>query len=113
MSRRPSPLIAFICVLFLLGAQQAACAHWIGHVGAAVGMASAPASGNNRDAGDATFHVCTTCAAFATLDAAPPAFVPPIVVTLAVAISVPDIPTAHVPARTASPYTARAPPVVL
>jgi len=33
MRRRPSPLIAILCALFLLGAQQAAYANFIGHLG--------------------------------------------------------------------------------
>lgn len=113
MSRRPSTLIAFICALFLLGAQQAAYAHWIGHLGTAANAVSHPAGGEHRDDGEASSHICTTCAAFVSLNAAPPVFVAPIVISLTSVISFPDIPLAHVPAHSASFYTARAPPAVL
>ena len=93
----------------MLGVQQAAYAHYIGHIGSGAQAASAPADDN----GDAPLHACATCAVFAGLAAAPPAFVPPIAVTHAAAIPRPDIPTAYIPARSALPYTARAPPAVL
>jgi hypothetical protein len=93
----------------MLGAQQAAYAHYIGHIGCAAGTAPAPEGGD----GDAPPHACTTCAAFAGLIAAPPAFVAPIAVAPVAAISFPDIPRATLPARPALAYTARAPPAVL
>ncbi|MCX7166065.1 MAG: hypothetical protein NTV11_07300 [Rhodocyclales bacterium] len=109
--RRPSPLIVIICALFLLGAQQAAYAHWIGHIGSAASTTSAP--DGDGDYGDAPSHACMSCAAFAALNATPPSSVSPIAVAHATAIPFPDIPTAYIPAHSALPYTARAPPAVL
>ncbi|MCK9381001.1 MAG: DUF2946 family protein [Sulfuritalea sp.] len=93
----------------MLWAQQAAYAHYIGHIGSAAQAASVPANDN----GDTSLHACTTCALFAGLAAAPPAFVPPIAITRAAALPPADIPTAYIPARSALPYTARAPPALL
>ena len=102
-------LLAILSAVCMLGAQQAAYAHCVGHIGSAAQAATAPAADN----GDAPLHACTTCAVFAGLTAAPPAFVPPVAVAHAAAIPLPHTPTADIPARSALPYTARAPPAVL
>ena len=111
--RSASPLVAIrlaiVCAFCMLAAQQAAYAHYIGHIGGGAQAASVPAN----DSGDAPLHSCTTCSLFAGLAAAPPAFVSPIAVTNAAAIPLANIPTAHIPARPALSYTARAPPAVL
>ncbi len=112
MGRRQSPLIAILCTLFLLGAQQVAYAHWISHVGVSITAATAVHSEVSDD-GNAASFVCTTCAAFAALTAAPPKFIAQIAVGHTAAIAIPDISSADVPACSASPYTARAPPAVL
>lgn len=113
MRREPSRLIAIICALLLLGAQQAAYVHWISHIGAAASATSAPDRGNNSDDHNALSHACMTCAAFAALNAAPPTFIAPMALVHAAARFVPDIPHAHLPALSASPYSARAPPALL
>jgi hypothetical protein len=109
VSRRTSPLIAIVCALFLLGAQQFAFAHWIGHIGAATSAVSVHGSSD----GDESAHSCETCVALTALTAAPPAFVAPIDVVPAAAIPFSDLPLTAVPARSASPYGARAPPAIL
>ena len=112
MRRHPSPLIAVLCALFLLEAQQAAFVHWIGHIGISVGAASAPHGEDSGD-GDAPSHTCTSCATFAALTAAPPAVNAPIPVPDPAAKSFALIPSAHLPAPQAPPYASRAPPAIL
>jgi len=109
MSRRTSALIAIVCALLVLGAQQFAFAHWIGHSGAVTSAVSTHGSDN----GNEPAHSCETCVALAALTAAPPAFVALIGVVPAAAIPFSDIPLPEVPARSALPYGARAPPAVL
>lgn len=113
MRRRPSPLIVVVCALFLLGTQQAAYAHWISHIGAAIHTGSARDSGDSSDHGDALSHAGTSCAAFAALAAAPPAFVAQIPLARITASPFPNISPVYLPARSRSPYTACAPPAVL
>jgi hypothetical protein len=102
-------LLAILCAVCMLGAQQAAYAHHVGHIGSTTQAAPAPADDN----GDAQFHACASCAVFAGLAAAPPAYVSLIAAAHGVATLLPDIPTAYIAARSALPYTARAPPAVL
>jgi len=111
MTARLRPLLALLCTLCLLGAQQAAYAHWIGHVGIAIG-ATAPDNGTGNDS-DARGNACNSCTAFAALAAAPPAFVAPLAVAQAVAIPATETCSVYVPARPAPPYASRAPPAVL
>jgi hypothetical protein len=93
----------------MLVAQQAAYAHFVSHIGSGAQAASVPANDN----GDALLHSCSTCSLSAGLAAAPPAFVPPVAVMNAAAVPPANTPTAHIPARPALSYTARAPPAVL
>jgi len=93
----------------MLGAQQVAFAHYIGHIDCVAGSV-----GTDQDSKDVSHHECTTCAAFAGLTGgAPPAFVASIGQVDVTATSFQDISSDYLPTRTASPYTARAPPVVL
>lgn len=64
-------LIAVLAVLCLFGAQQAAFAHWAAHLGAppAVGV---EAPDGEHAAAAVLGQSCTTCAAYAGLDAALP-----------------------------------------
>jgi len=110
MSRRTSALIAIVCALLLLGAQQFAFAHWISHAGAAT---SAVSVHGNDDADGHSHGSCETCTALAALTAAPPAFVAPTDVVPAAAIAFPNISLPEALASSALPYGARAPPVVL
>lgn len=112
MRRRLSPFIALLCALVLLGAQQAAYAHWIGHLGAASTTAAALQGGNGD--GDGLPHDCTTCTGlFASFGAAPPAALPITVDTGDASQSQPGHRPHQLPTHAASPYPARAPPLVL
>ena len=102
-------LLAVLCAVCMLGAQHAAYAHYIGHIGSAAEAASVPTGDN----GDAPLHACASCAVFAGLAAAPPSCFPPLAVAHAATTLLPDIPTAYIAARSALPYTARAPPALL
>lgn len=110
-SLRRHPLIALLCVLCLLGAQQAANAHFIGHLGTAA-EASAFHKGGADDA-SALDSVCATCAAFAALSSSPPSYAAPFV---ALRVGSPRPASSHpflTPAPAAPPYASRAPPAVL
>ena len=64
-------LIAFIAVLCLFGAQQAAFAHWAAHLGAPIAVGLESPDGDHAAAA-VLGQSCTTCAAYAGLDAALP-----------------------------------------
>jgi hypothetical protein len=91
----------------MLGAQQAASDHDIGHIGSAMAAAAAGDNGGEPVTG------CTSCAAFAGLTAAPPAFVAPLALAAAIATPWAVLPSAYLPASSPLPYTARAPPAIL
>ena len=110
---RLHPLIVVLCALFLIGAQQAAYAHFLGHLGFAVETQAGDRGDAGHDAGDTLSHVCTTCAAFAALDAAPPVVAMPPPLANAAATALAPAASAHVAARSTLPYAARAPPTVL
>jgi hypothetical protein len=110
--RRWRKLFVVLCALCLLGAQQAAYAHWIVHIGTAVSVAPA-ADGGDDDDDDAPPHVCTTCAAFAALNAAPPVVAPALAMGSVEAALFSEPVPAYTPASSAPPYIARAPPAVL
>ena len=94
----------------MLGAQQAASAHYIGHV-ASTGTAALPAAAGEN--GDEQVPGCMGCAAFAGLTAAPPVVVSPLALAEAAATALAAIPSAYRPAPSALPYAARAPPALL
>lgn len=104
-------LIAVLAVLCLTGAQQAAFAHWAAHLGApaAAGLES---SDGEHAAAAVLGQSCTSCAAFAALDAALPGSTQP----LASAHAIPE-PALPVPQEKSVPttrrYDSRAPPAVL
>ena len=102
-----------VCALFLFGAQQASFVHAIGHIGADLRAASVPAdSGDGKDK-NAPSSECTTCIAFAALNAAPPALMPTVAEAQAAAIIFHEPSRADAPAHFAASYPARAPPVLL
>ena len=93
----------------MLGAQQLAFAHYIGHIDNVAGSV-----GTAQDNKDVPHHECTTCAAFAGLTGgAPPAFVASVAQVDLTATSFRNISSDYLATRSASPYTARAPPAVL
>ena len=114
MLRSPRhPLIVLLCALCLLGAQQAAYAHFLGHLGFAA-ETTARAGGDAEHGAAATLsHVCTTCAAFSALDTAPPLALPPLVATRTAESAVAEPVACRVAAIAAPPCGARAPPAVL
>lgn len=113
--RRPirHPLLVLLCALCLLGAQQAAYAHFLGHLGVAAETA-ARADGDAEHGAAATLsHVCTTCAAFTATGAAPPPSPPalPGIHAVEAAIAAPLV--GRLAAVATPPCGARAPPAVL
>lgn len=110
---RRQPLIVLLCALFLLGAQQAAYAHFLSHLGIAAETVAKDGGDNEHGAATTLSHVCTTCAAFSALDSAPPAAA---VAWQCVDVATPVLPAffaAPLVARPAPPCGARAPPSVL
>ena len=113
MKRFHHPFFALLLALLLLGSQQAALAHLIGHLGATT-ESVAKQEDSSHGAVLTLSHVCTTCIAFAALASGGPA-----------SSHVPLLLAADVgerffsPSETLSParrivkYHARAPPVVL
>ncbi len=116
MRRVLHPFLALLFSLLLLGSQQAALAHMLGHAmaPAAAQAATEVAQGQDAEHGAALVlsHVCTTCIAFAGADLAPPAPLPP--PTLAAgrsampAVAVPPAPTLAFIAA----FRSRAPPLL-
>ena len=117
MRRVLNPFLALLLSLLLLGSQQAALAHMLGHAvtpaaQAATQLATEVAQGQDAEHGAALVlsHVCTTCIAFAAADLAPPA---PILPLAFAADSVPTHAVAVAPAPTLAflaAFRSRAPP---
>jgi hypothetical protein len=109
---RSHPLIALLCALCLLGAQQVANAHYVGHLDSASGALAVHKSGGSDEA-PALERICATCAAFAALSSAPPS--DPAVPSAVGFAAVRPLFFASVftPAPAAPPYASRAPPAVL
>lgn len=112
MVRLP-PFIVVLLSLLLLGAQQAAFAHMIGHLGAASTTAEAATTGDDDGEALGLSHVCTTCVSLSALDGAGSFGVPPgLTFEGDFAAPIPVAAAAIVaPAYTA--YLARAPPAIL
>lgn len=112
--RRPvrHPLIVLLCALCLLGAQQAAYAHFLSHLGIAVETAARAGGDAEHGAAATLSHVCTTCAAFSAGGAPPPA-PPALAVARAVEATLVAPSVGRVAAVAAPPCGARAPPAVL
>lgn len=111
---RRHPLIVLLCALFLLGAQQAAYAHFLGHLGIAAETTASDGGDKEHGAATTLSHVCTTCAAFSAIDGAAPGAEAPAVGLLelaAPALSLPAV--APFVTRAGPPAGARAPPSVL
>jgi hypothetical protein len=111
MSRRPSLAFLLLCACFLIGAQRAALAHMIGHLGSAAETMAAPAD-REHGAAQTLSHVCTTCAAFAGIDAALPSPLFGLPPAAAGATPAPPVPAGR-SLRVRSSYLARAPPAAL
>ena len=104
-------LIALIAVLCLFGAQQAAFAHWAAHFGAPIAVGLESPDGEHAAAA-VLGQSCTSCAAFAGLDAALPGSTAG--ATAAPAYVEPVLPAPQEKsASTIRRYDSRAPPAVL
>jgi hypothetical protein len=111
---RLRPFVAVLLSLLLLGAQQVAFAHMIGHIGAG-GAAVATVDGDDEGHGEALTlsHVCTICVSASGLASAAPFGVPP-GLTFDGVVEAPTVVTTHpVVLAFARSYLARAPPAVL
>jgi hypothetical protein len=113
MRRALNPFFVLLLSLLLLGSQQAALAHMLGHaVAPAAQTATEVVQGQDAEHGAALVlsHVCTTCIAFAAADLAPPAPFQSVVFAAndlaAVAVAVPPAPTFAFVAA----FRSRAPP---
>jgi len=110
LSRRYAVTLVMLCALLILGAQQAAFVHLLSHLAPTAEAAAQPQEGGSH--GKVPDRVCATCAAFASLDAAP------LILALPLAVMPAHNPAAQyaVSALLAShsgQYLARAPPILL
>ena len=110
MRRFLHPLLALFLSLLLVGGQQAALAHMLGHAATAGTVEVVQEGDAGHDAALALSHVCTTCIAFAGADLAPPAPILPVAFAAsnpaAAALAVPPAPTLAFIAA----FRSRAPP---
>lgn len=114
MRRSPRhPLIVLLCALCLLGAQQAAYAHFIGHLGFAVDTVASAGDDAEHGAAATLSHACTTCAAFSATGGAPPSVPPPLPAACAGDTCLAAPVAVRIAAAAAPPCGARAPPAVL
>jgi len=116
MRRFLHPFLALCLSLLLVSGQQAAFAHMVAHM---VGHAAGPAAVQSAHGEDADHnaaltlsHVCTTCIAFAGVDATPPASLLPLALaadrSASPAVAVPPAPTL----RFSAAFRSRAPPLL-
>ncbi len=104
-------LIAVLALLCLFGAQQAAFAHWAAHLGAPIAVGLEAPDGEHAAAA-VLGQSCTSCAAFAGLDAALPGV--NVVLTVATATANHILPAPQEKSVSAiRRYDSRAPPAVL
>ncbi|MDP1610912.1 MAG: hypothetical protein Q8M11_07615 [Sulfuritalea sp.] len=110
MRRFLHPMFALLLSLLLVGSQQAALAHVLGHAAATGPVRVVQEDDAGHGAVLALSHVCTTCIAFAGADAAPAASLPPPATPpgrmAAPALAVPPAPTLAFIAA----FRSRAPP---
>jgi hypothetical protein len=111
---RLRPLVSVLLSLLLLGAQQVAFAHMIGHIGPAAAAVSTAHQGDDGHGEALTLsHVCTACVSASGLVIAAPSAVPPRL-TFDGAFAAPISATICAVAVIAPHhYLARAPPSVL
>lgn len=107
-------LLILALALLLVGGQQAALAHMVGHVadlGSAQAEVVAQQGDDEHGAALTLSHSCTTCIALDTFSAPPPAL--PRLAFAEGATAVPPAPTFAAPrAAPPRPYAARAPPLL-
>jgi hypothetical protein len=113
---RLPPFLAVLLALLLLGAQQGAFAHMIGHVGGTVTTtATVIADHGDEGHGEALSlsHVCTTCVSLAALAGVAPGPAPLAFHAAALVAPLLPPPPPACSGAVVSPYRARAPPAVL
>ena len=113
MRRLPHQIILTLCALFLLGAQQAAYFHLIGHLGPVGPAVAQPADAAGDAVALSLSHLCTSCLAISAV-----AVGAPLPVSLpAIVAAISGLPDRQellgLPVSTAPPYAARAPPYSL
>ena len=113
MRRFRHPFFALLLALLLLGSQQAAFAHLIGHLGASSGSVAKQEDSGHGEALTLS-HVCTTCIAFAALASGGPASsLAPLLLSATVDECFHHTSESISSARRIITCRARAPPVVL
>ena len=110
MRHLPRRLILTLCALLLLGAQQAAYTHLIGHLAPAAPVVAQPADASGDAVALSLSHLCTSCLAISALAAGAPLPVSLPAVADAVVGSSADVSLLRLTVATALPYAARAPP---
>jgi len=113
MHRLTRQVILTLCALFLLGAQQVAFSHLIGHLGLTATAAAQPADAAGDAVALSLSHLCTSCLAISALAAGAPLPVSLPAIAAAVAGLFGNLERPGLPVSTASPYAARAPPYSL
>ena len=108
LSRRYAVTLAMLCALLLLGVQQAAFVHLLSHLGSRAESAT-KSQGSHGKVPDPT---CSTCAAFASLDATPLTLGLPLA-AMPLPDETPQPAVFTLLARYSGQYRARAPPVLL
>jgi len=78
MRRFLHPFLALLLSLLLVSGQQAALAHMLAHAAGGSAVQLAQQDDNDHGAALSLSHVCTTCIAFASADATPPASLLPL-----------------------------------
>ncbi len=110
MRRLLHPVFALLLSLLLIGSQQAALAHMLGHVLVPAAIQVVDANDTDHGAALSLAHTCTTCIAFAGADLAPPApLAPPSLAAGNTAVLVAAVPPAPTLAFLAA-FRSRAPP---
>lgn len=110
MRRLPRQIILTLSALLLLGAQQAAFAHLIGHLGLAGQALAQPADAARHAAALSLSHLCTTCLAIGALAAGAPLPVSLPAAAAAIAGMSAAFDIRLLPRSSTPPYAARAPP---
>jgi len=112
MRRVLRPFLALLVSLLLVSGQQAALAHMVGHAAGPSAVQVAQGEDADHNAALTLSHVCTTCIAFAGVDATPPASLLPLALaadrSAAPSVTVPPAPTL----RFSAAFRSRAPPLL-
>jgi len=112
MRRFLHPFLALCLSLLLVSGQQAALAHMVGHAAGPSAVQVAQGEDADHNAALTLSHVCTTCIAFAGVDATPPASLLPLALvadrSASPAVAVPPAPTV----RFSAAFRSRAPPLL-